>query len=176
MITRFQENDMTATGGINGKYDGKCSSINSFNYSIGGQKFPQSSYCLTQPALAFSNALMAVGSFNNAVYQSAIIPEQYCVLSAGGTAQALTNTNGSDYSWAVSATAGNKCAQFFIGQNVERCAKKCIFSGLDVTSVPIFIELGPASATTNTHNCFNIGIFDAVYIHDIQSGLIQVRM
>ena len=177
MITRFQENALTTAGGCNGKYDSKCPSINSFNYSVGGVKYPQSSVnCLTQPALAFSNTLMAVGSFNNAVYQASIVPSQYCVLSAGGTAQSLTNTNGSDHNWAVSATAGTKCAQFFFGQNLERCARKGLFSGIDIVSAPVFIELGIATAPTNTHNVYNIGMFDAVYIHDVQSGLIQVRM
>lgn len=177
LITRFQENALTTAGGVNGKYDAKCPTLSAFSYSIGGVKYPQASInCLTQPALAYTETLKAVGAFNSALFNPSIIPAQYCVLSAGGVAQALTNTNGSDYNWNTSATSNSKQAGFFVGQNLEKCAKKGVFSGLDATSAPIFNELTISTAITNAHNCYNIGIFDAVYIHDVRSGLIQVRM
>lgn len=176
LITRFQENALTTAGGANGKYDAKLPNLSAFNYSIGGVKYPQASInCLTQPALAYTEVLKAVGAFNSALYNTSIIPAQYCVLSAGGVAAALTNTNGSDFNCSTSATSGSKQAGFFVGQNLEKSAKHGIFSGLDVTSAPIFNELS-ITALTNAHNVYNIGLFDAVYIHDVRSGLIQVRM
>ena len=177
LITRFQENALTTAGGVNGKYDAKCPTLSAFSYSVGGVKYPQASInCLTQPALAYTETLKAVGAFNSALFNPSIIPAQYCVLSAGGVAQSLGNTNGSDYNWNTSATANSKQAGFFVGQNLEKCAKKGVFSGLDATSAPIFNELTISTAITNAHNCYNVGIFDAVYIHDVRSGLIQVRM
>jgi hypothetical protein len=177
LITRFQENALTTAGGVNGKYDAKSPNLSAFNYSVGGVKYPQASInCLTQPALAYTETLKAVGAFNTALFNPSIIPAQYCVLSAGGVAQALTNTNGSDYNWSTSATAGTKEAGFFVGQNLEKCAKKGVFSGLDVTSAPIFNELNIQNTLTNAHNLFCIGIFDVVYIHNVLTGLIQARM
>lgn len=177
LITRFQENALTTAGGVNGKYDSKCPNLSAFSYSIGGVKYPQASInCLTQPALAYTETLKAVGAFNNALFNPSIIPDQYCVLSVGGVAQAVTNTNGSDYYWNTSATSNSKQAGFFVGENLEKVAKRGVFSGLDATSAPIFNELTIQNAITNAHNVYNIGIFDAVYIHNIQNGLIQVRM
>lgn len=177
LVTRFQENALTTAGGVNGKYDAKCPNLSAFGYSIGGVKYPQASInTLTNPALAYTETLKAVGAFNSALFNPSIIPAQYCVLSAGGVAQAYTNTNGSDYNWNTSATSNSKQAGFFVGQNLERCAKRGVFSGLDATSAPIFNELTIQNTITNAHNCFSVGIFDAVYIHDVRSGLIQVRM
>jgi len=176
LVTRFQENVLSTAGGANGKYDAKLPNLSAFNYSIGGVKYPQASInCLTQPALAYTEVLKAVGAFNSALYNTSIIPVQFCVLSAGGVTAALTNTNGSDFNCSTSATAGSKQAGFFVGQNLEKSAKHGIFSGLDVTSAPIFNELS-ITALTNAHNVYNVGMFDAVYIHDVRSGLIQVRM
>lgn len=177
LITRFQENALTTAGGVNGKYDAKCPNLSSFSYMIGGVRYPQSSInCLTQPALAYTETLKAVGAFNSALFNPSIIPAQYCVLSVGGVTQAVTNTNGSDYNWNTSATSNSKQAGFFVGQNLEKCAKRGVFSGLDVTSAPIFNDLTIQNAITNAHNVYNVGIFDAVYIHNVQTGLIQVRM
>jgi len=177
LITRFQENALTTAGAVNGKYDSKCPNLSAFSYSIGGVRAPQSTInCLTQPALAYTETLKAVGAFNSALFNPSIIPSQYCVLSVGGVAQAFTNTNGSDYFWNTSATAATKQAGFFIGQNLEKIAKRGVFSGLDATSAPIFNELNIQNAITNAHNVFNIGLFDVVYIHDVRSGLIQARM
>jgi hypothetical protein len=177
LITRFQENALTTAGGVNGKYDSKCPNLSAFSYSIGGVKYPQASInCLTQPALAYTETLKAVGAFNSALFNPSIIPAQYCVLSVGGVAQAYTGTAGSDYTWNTSSTAATKQAGFFVGENLEKCAKKGVFSGLDATSAPIFNEMTIQNAITNAHNVYNVGFFDAVYIHNVQNGLIQVRM
>lgn len=176
LITRHQENLLSSAGEVNGKYGSKCPNATSFNYSIGGVKYPQQTINpLSQPALAYTETLKAVGCFNTALYQPSIQPNSYCVLSAGGTAQSYTNTNGSDYNWAVTSSANTFQDAFFIGQNLERIAKRGIFSGIDCTSAPIFVE-ETIAALSNPHIVYNIGIFDVVYIHDIQSGLIQVRM
>ena len=177
LITRFQENALTTAGGVNGKYDSKCPNLSSFSYQIGGIRYPQASInCLTKPALAYTETLKAVGAYNSALFTPSIIPVQYTVLSAGGVAQAVTNTNGSDFFWNTSATSNTKQAGFFVGVNIEKCAKRGVFSGLDVTSAPIFNDMTIQNALTNAHNVYNVAILDAVYIHNVQTGLIQVRM
>jgi hypothetical protein len=176
LITRHQENVLTTAGDVNGKFGSKCPNTTSFNYSIGGVKYPQQSINpLSNPSLAYTEVLKAVGCFNTSLYNPSIQPSSYTVLSVGGVAQAYTNTNGSDYNWNTTASSATVQNAFFIGQNLERIAKKGIFSGLDVTSSPIFVE-ETITALTNAHIVYNIGIFDVVYIHDVQSGLIQVRM
>ena len=176
LITRHQENTLTIAGDVNGKYGSKCPNATSFNYSIGGIKYPQQTINpLSQPAVAYTETLKAMGCFNTALYQPSIQPSAYCVLSAGGVARALTNTNGSDYNWALTSSSNTTQNAFYIGQNLERIAKKGIFSGIDCTSSSIFVE-ETIAALTNAHIVYNIGIFDVVYIHDIASGLIQVRM
>jgi hypothetical protein len=176
LITRHQENTLTTAGEVNGKYGSKCPNATSFNYSIGGIKYPQQTINpLSQPALAYTETLKAVGCFNTALYQPSIQPNAYCVLSAGGTNQSYANTNGSDYNWATTASSNTILDAFFIGQNLERIAKKGIFSGIDCTSSSIFVE-ETIAALTNPHIVYNMGIFDVVYIHDIASGLVQVRM
>lgn len=181
MITRHQENLLTTAGDVNGKYGSKCPNATSFNYSIGGIKYPQQTINpLSQPALSYTETLKALGCFNTALYQPSIQPSSYCVLSAGGVVKAFTNNNGSDYNWTTqpfSSQGSDYSYQnaFFIGQNLERIAKRGIFSGIDCTASPIFVE-ETIAALTNPHTVYNMGIFDVVYIHDIASGLIQVRM
>lgn len=175
LVTRFQENNLTNS--CNQKYDSRNPNLSAFSYSIGGMRYPQAQInTLTQPALAYTETLKAIGAFNSALFNPSIIPSQFCLLSAGGIAQALTNTNNSDFYYNTTASVGNKQAGFHIGENLERCAKRGVFSGLDCTSAPIFNELTIQNAITNAHSVYNIGIFDAVYIHNISSGLIQTRM
>jgi hypothetical protein len=176
MLTRHQENVLTTAGDVNGKYGSKCPNATSFNYSIGGIKYPQQTINpLAQPALSYTETLKAFGCFNTALYQPSVTPLAYCVLSAGGVAQAYTNTNGSDYNWNTAGSTGLFNNSFIIGQNLERIAKRGIFSGIDCTASPIFVE-ETIAALSNPHIVYNMGIFDVVYIHDIASGLIQVRM
>ena len=128
LITRHQENVLTVAGEVNGKYGSKCPNLTSFNYSIGGIKYPQQTINpLSQPALAFTETLKAIGCFNTALYQPSIQPPSYTVSSAGGVAQAYTNTNGSDYNWTTSGSHFSYQNAFYIGQNLERIAKKVSF-------------------------------------------------
>jgi hypothetical protein len=150
--------------------------INSINFSVGGIKYPQQPINpLLAPSQAFRETQMAVGSFNNAQFQSAITPVNYCRLSAGGTGQSAGNGATQEYSWNL-GSAVNSQSQFIFGENVEVCARRGLLSGLNATSAPIFLELNVASAPTNTHTCYITGMLDHVVIHDVRSGDIQVRI
>jgi len=177
LFTRFVDGNSSAiANSINGKYDSKCPILNSINYSVGGMKYPQTPINpLLNPSQAFRETQMAIGSFNNAQFQSSITPANYCKLSAGGTGQALVNGATQEYNWSLGSSRTAQ-AQFIFGENLEVCAKRGLLSGLNATSAPIFVEMNIASAPTNSHLCYVIGMLDYVVIHDVRSGDIQVRI
>ena len=177
LFARFYEGGTaSANNSVNGKYDSKCPIINSINFSVGGIKYPQQPINpLLAPSQAFRETQMAVGSFNNAQFQSSITPANYCKLSAGGTGQGAGNGATQEYSWNLGSAVTSQ-SQFIFGENVEVCARRGLLSGLNATSAPIFLELNVASAPTNTHTCYVTGMLDHVVIHDVRSGDIQVRI
>ena len=166
-------------GSIHGKFDSFNPTISAFAFNIGGMRYPQQSLLpLLQPATCFTALQQAVGSFNNAQFQSCIIPTAYCRLSAGGTASGVgaNNTKGAtqEYNWNTLGTFSQ--AQFLLGVNLEVCARRGLLSGLNCTSSPIMAEMTIASAPTNAHTMYVIAMLDHVVIHDVKSGDIQVRI
>lgn len=118
---------------------------------------------------------MAIGAFNNAQFQSAIIPTSYCKLSAGGTAQALTVGGTQDYTYSLGSSA-TQLAQFIYGENLEVVAKRGLMSGISCVNAPVFIEVNCSQLPTNSHQVYVQAMVDAVFIHDVRTGDIQVRM
>lgn len=177
LFARFVDGGVvSAVNSINGKYDSKNPMINNIQYNIGGIKYPQSGINpMLNPSQAFSETQKAIGSFNNSQFQSCITPTQYCKLSVGGTAQALTVGASQDYYWNT-GTSIDKQAQFIFGSNVEVCARRGLLSGLNCTSAPIFVEMNIATPPTNTHTLYTIAMLDQVLIHDVNSGDISVRI
>lgn len=164
-----------ATNSYNGKYDSKNPNISLANFSIGGIKYPNNPVNpLLNPAQAMRNLQMAIGSFNNSQFQSCIVPSAYCKLSAGGTAKALTLTNQA-YDWSLTTSAAS-LANFFYGENLEVVARRGVMSGTNCNSAPVFLELNIATAPTNAHNVYVIAQMDCIYVHDVQSGNIDVRI
>ena len=177
LFSRFaQSGTANTSNSLNGKYDSVNPIINSINYSVGGIKYPQTPINpLLAPSQAFRETQMAVGSFNNSQFQSSITPAKYCKLSAGGTSQGLTIGQTQEYSWSLGSNV-NSQNLFIFGENVEVCARRGLLSGLNCTSAPIFVEMNIASAPTNAHTLYCIGMLDHVVIHDVRSGDIQVRI
>jgi len=177
LFARFVDGGaLSTTNSSNGKYDSKNPMINNIQFNIGGIKYPQTPVNpLLNPAQAFRETQMAIGSFNNSQFQSCITPTQYCKLSAGGTAQALTVGGTQEYSWNTGSDPA-KQSQFIFGENVEVCARRGLLSGLNCTSAPIFVEMNIATAPTNTHTMYVIAMLDQVLIHDVNSGDISVRI
>jgi len=166
-------------GSSHGKFDSFNPMISAINFSIGGLKYPQQSLLpLIAPATCFSALQQAIGSFNNAQFQSCIIPSQYCRLSEGGAASGVNefNIKGStqEFNWNMNSSYAQ--AQFIIGQNLEVCAKRGLLSGLNATSSPIFVEMTIATAPTNPHTMYVIAMLDHVIIHNVKTGDIQVRI
>ena len=176
LFARFVEGGTASATIANGKYDSKNPLLNSINFNVGGIKYPQAPINpLLFPSQAFRETQMAIGSFNNSSFQSCITPTNYCKLSAGGTAQSLTNGSNQEYSWSVGSNALNQ-AQFVFGENTEVCARRGLLSGLNCTSAPIFVEMNSSAAPTNNHTMYCIGMLDQIVIHDVRSGDIQVRI
>jgi hypothetical protein len=177
LFSRFVDGGaVSVNNSINGKYDSKNPSANSLNYSIGGLKYPNNPVNpLIAPASAFRNLQMAIGAFNNAQFQSAIVPAQYCKLSAGGAVQSTTVGGTQDYNYSV-GTAVNAMCQFIYGENLEIVSKKGLFSGISCVNAPVFLEVNVSTAPTNAQQVYVHAMIDSVFIHDVRTGEIQVRM
>jgi len=177
LFARFSDGGaVSTTNSVNGKYDSKMPLATSLNYSIGGLKFPNNPVNpLIAPASAFRNLQMAIGAFNNAQFQSAIIPTSYCKLAAGGTAQGTTVGGTQDYTYSL-GTSNSQLAQFIYGENLEVVAKRGLMSGISCVNAPVFVEVNVSSVPTNTQQVYVHAMLDSVFIHDVRTGDIQVRM
>jgi len=177
LFARFQDlGTQSTTNSINGKYDSKLPMINSINFNVGGQKYPNNPVNpLLNPSRAFRALQMASGAFNNAQFQSAMPPSQYCKLAAGGTAQAVTVGATQAFFWNLGSVQTGLC-QFIYGEDLEVVARRGLMSGLNCNSAPVFVEFNCQTAPTNSQNLYVHALGDVVYIHDVMSGDIQVRM
>jgi hypothetical protein len=177
LFCRFQDmGAVSTTNSSNGKYDSKNPNLNSINFNVGGQKLPNNSVNpLLQPSRAFRALQMASGSFNNAAFQSSMIPAQYCKLSAGGTAQGATVGATQAYFWNLGSINSSLC-QFIYGEDLEVVARRGLMSGLNCNSAPVFVEFNAAVAPTNAQTLYVHALSDVVYLHDIATGDVQVRL
>jgi len=163
---------------LNGKFDSKNPCINAINFNVGGVRYPQVPINpLVNPSQAFRELQMAMGSFNSSQFQSSIVPSRYCVLSGQGSVSVAATTAGSQaWDYQRNTTDPKEQSSFIFGENVEVCAKRGVMSGLNCTSAPIFLECNIATATTAVHNVYVQGMIDVIYIHNVQTGDVQVRM
>jgi len=177
LFARFQDmGAVSTTNSSNGKYDSKNPNLNSINFNVGGQRLPNNPVNpLLQPSRAFRALQMASGAFNNAAFQSSMIPAQYCKLSAGGTAQAATVGATQAYFWNL-GSANSALCQFIYGEDLEVVARRGLMSGLNCNSAPVFVEFNAAVAPTNAQTLYVHALSDVVYIHDVATGDVQVRL
>ena len=177
LFCRFQDmGAVSTTNSSNGKYDSKNPNLNSINFNVGGQKLPNNPVNpLLQPSRAFRALQMASGSFNNAAFQSSMIPAQYCKLSAGGTAQGATVGATQAYFWNLGSINSSLC-QFIYGEDLEVVARRGLMSGMNCNSAPVFVEFNAAVAPTNAQTLYVHALSDVVYLHDISTGDVQVRL
>lgn len=162
-------------GSVNSKYDGKNPSINAWSLNIGGMRYPSNPLNpLLQPSQAFSECEKAIGSFNNAQFQSSITRARYCKLAKGGTTPGDTSTS-TDRNYSLSSSATAQC-QFFMGYCLEVCAKRGLLSGLNCSSAPVFVENNLAVSCDNAQLVYVMAMIDCIFIHDVSSGDISVRM
>ena len=120
---------------------------------------------------------MAIGAFNSTQFQSSIVPSRYCVLSAGGTVSGASTSAGTQaYDYQKTTSSSTAQSSFIFAENVEVCAKRGVMSGLNCTSAPILLECNVSVANTNTHNIYVQGMIDVIYIHNVSTGSVDVRM
>jgi len=164
-----------ADGSVNSKFDGKNPSINSWALNIGGMRYPSNPLNpLLQPSQSFSECEKAIGSFNNAQFQSCITRARYCKLAKGGTAAGNTSTS-TDRNYTTGSSATAQC-QFFMGYCLEVCAKRGLLSGLNCSSAPVFVENNIAASVDNAQLMYVMAMIDCIFIHDVSTGDISVRM
>lgn len=177
LFCRFQDGGaQSTTNSINGKYDSKLPMLNSINFNVGGQRLPNNPINpLLNPSRAFRALQMASGSYNNAAFQSCMNPTQYAKLAAGGTAQAVTVGATQAYIYNLGSAQTALC-QFLYGEDLEVVARRGLMSGLNCNSAPVFVEMNVATAPTNAQILFVHALSDVVYIHDVSSGDVQVRL
>jgi hypothetical protein len=176
LFVKYVDNVAVAVANsVNGKYDGKNPLINNFAFNIGGMRYPSNPLNpLLQPSQSFSECEKAIGSFNNAQFQSCIPRSRYCKLSAGATASGIASTT-QDANYTIDSAAASQC-QFFMGYCLEVCAKRGILSGLNCSSAPVFVENYLAAGSSNAHLVYVMAYIDCIFIHDVNSGEISVRM
>jgi hypothetical protein len=177
LFVRYFDGGATSTNNsANGKYDSKNPLINNIQFNIGGMKYPQTPINpLLNPAQAFRETQLAIGSWNNANFVSAIPSYQYCKLSAGGGAATFATGTTREYSWNIGSAVDKQC-HFIFGENLETVIKRGLLSGLNCTSAPVFVEMNIASAITNSHTMYCIAMIDQILIHDVISGELSVRV
>jgi hypothetical protein len=177
LFARFVDGGaINTTNSFNSKYDSKNPLATSLNYNIGGLKYPNNPVNpLIAPASAFRNTQMAIGSFNNSAFGSSLVPAFYCKLAAGGTASSTTLGGTQDANYTL-GTANTALAQFIYGENLEVVAKKSLMSGISCVNAPVFIEINTSTAPTNAQQVYVTAMVDAVFIHNVRTGDIQVRM
>ena len=181
-IFRFVQNAAltTANGSYNGKYDSFNPFINSFRLNVGGMTYPQQPINpLLQPAHAFYELSKAFGTWNNSLFSSCIVPNNYCVLSrsATGAASGLTSTDqDASYILCTTTVATDRIISFHLGLNTEIFSRWGLMSGINCSSAPVFVDLQTKLATTYAHSVYCISMVDMVFIHNLSTGLISVRM
>ena len=177
LFARFQDGGAPSlTNSTNGKYDSKNPLLNSINFNVGGQRLPNNPVNpLLNPSRAFRALQMASGSYNNAQFQSAVIPAQYCKLAAGSLSQGLTVGNTQAYFWNTGSINSALC-QFIYGEDIEVVARRGLMSGMNCNSAPVFVEFNASVAPTNAQVLYVHALGDVVYIHDVATGDVQVRM
>lgn len=161
---------------VNQKYDSKNPNLNSINFNLGGVRFPPTPVNpLLNPSLAFRELQMAIGSFNSSSFQCSN-SGRYSILAAGGTATTLTTAiNTQDYIWTLGSSVSQLC-QFVFGSNVEIIARRGIFSGQNCNNINIILEGNIGTANTNLITSYIVAMLDVIFIHNVMTGDISVRI
>jgi hypothetical protein len=179
LFVRFQDGGATTStaNSVNGKYDSKLPNANQICFNIQGTgRLPNVPVNpLLSPANSMRETQMAFGNFYSNTQTTSVIPSQYCKLCAGGTAQGPGNGTTQDYLWNLS-TDINQQSSYLFGVNTEVVSRRGLFSGLNCLTSPIFLELNIANAVSNSVTAYVTALLDCVYVHNVVSGNLSVRV
>jgi hypothetical protein len=175
VISRFSEGLLTTVGCINGIYDSKMPLATSINYNINGLRVPSNPTDLIRnPSYAFSCLQQANANFRNGEFRSGIVPSQYCIaIPASGGVPTDADRN---VIAAGTASSAVNLASFMFGENLEKIAKEGILSGMNLNAGQTFLEMNVSSGNSNAYTAYFIAKQDIIYIHDLDSGEISVRL
>lgn len=172
VISRFSETTLSTAGCANGIYDSKMPQATSINYNINGLRVPSNpTDLLHNPAYAFTCLQQANANFKNGEFRSGIVPSQYCIYIPGGTLASDADDN-----ITASASSAVNLASFMFGENLEKIAKEGILSGMNLNAGQTFLEMNIANGNTNAYTVYFVAKQDIIYIHDLDSGEISVRL
>lgn len=175
IISRFSETTIDVSQSVNGIYDSKMPLASSINYNINGIRIPSNPTDLIRnPAYAFSCLQQANANFKNGEFRSSMVPGQYCIYLASGTA--LPNDTDRNVILAGNVASANNLCSFMFGENLEKVAKEGILSGMNLNAGQTFLEMNVANANSYAYTCYFVAKQDIIYIHDLDSGEISVRM
>jgi hypothetical protein len=168
----------------NGKYDSKNPIAQNICFNANSIRYPSLPVeALLHPARVMTELQRALGSFNSPNLKVAPLPDRFCRLSTGGTAQSLTaNSNTQDYIYSVQAAVTGAAPEtsgqssFFFGVDVEDVNSVGILSGINLNSSQAFLELNIASAVTNAHSIYCLSCLDSIVVIDARSGQCDVRV
>lgn len=182
VLYSFQE--LVAGRCPNGKYDSKNPIAQNICFNANSIRYPSLPIeALLHPSRIMTELQRALGSFNSPNLKVAPLPDRFCRLSTGGTAQSLTaNANTQDYLYSVQAAVTGAAPEttgqssFFFGVDVEDVNSVGILSGVNLNSSQAFLELNLASAVTNAHTVYCMSCLDSIIIVDARSGQCDVRV
>jgi hypothetical protein len=144
-----------------------------FNFS--GSRYPAiPTEVLISPARAFCETSRAFGNFNSTELVCSVPAANYASLSAGSTAQGLTNT-AQDYMWTV-PTGGVAQNLFVYGTSLATCNKYGILNGLNINSSTGYLEMQIAGPITYQHSAYLLAAMDQIIIVDAATGQCDVRI
>lgn len=174
VISRFSETTLSNAACANGIYDSKMPQATSINYNINGLRVPSNpTDLLHNPSYAFTCLQQANANFKNGEFRSGIVPTQYCVYIPGGTLPSDVDKN---IPLSGNSSSNSSLCSFMFGENLEKIAKEGILSGININAGQTFLEMNIANGNTNAYTCYFIAKQDIIYIHDLDSGEISVRL
>lgn len=175
IFARFAQSG-SAAANWNGKYNSYNPNLQTIAFNFSGVRYPPiPTEVLVNPARAFCETSRAFGNFNSTELVCSVPAANYAALSAGSTAQGLSNT-AQDYLWNVpsGAVAQNL---FVYGTSLATCNKYGILNGLNINSATGYLELQIAgSGPTYQHTAYVIGALDQIIIVDAATGQCDVRI
>lgn len=158
-----------------GKYTSKNPNAATICFNLNGSRLPQlPTEVILHPSRSLAETMRAFGVFSPSEIQVAISAAKYAVLSTGGTAQGLSNTN-QDYNWNTTDDAVSQ-AIFLYGTSTSCINKRGILGGLNINSSTGFVELNINTASTYAHTTFVMGMLDAICVVDARSGDCTIRV
>ncbi len=111
-------------------------------------------------------------SYDNYRFKSSLTPNVFCNAIASGTAL----PTGTDSYVASIDTTPTQCAGFAFGYNLQKVSKDQIIDGVNLNMSNQYLEMTISNAPTNSLTAYFIAKLDILYLINMTTGDIEVRM